>query len=76
MTNLKKLLEPGFIGKVRIQNRVSMAPMERCIGDLHAVDRWASIVARPRGNAWRRTDRFRMTAICRMAALDTTQQPE
>ena len=30
MTELRRLLEPGFIKNVRVKNRVSMAPMERC----------------------------------------------
>jgi 2,4-dienoyl-CoA reductase-like NADH-dependent reductase (Old Yellow Enzyme family)/thioredoxin reductase len=34
MTELRKLLEPGLIKNVRIKNRVSMAPMERCYADM------------------------------------------
>ncbi|NIQ39462.1 MAG: FAD-dependent oxidoreductase [Proteobacteria bacterium] len=33
MAELKRLLEPGYIKKVKIKNRVSMAPMERQWGD-------------------------------------------
>ncbi len=33
MSHLRKLLEPGFIGRLRIKNRVSMAPMERSLGN-------------------------------------------
>jgi 2,4-dienoyl-CoA reductase-like NADH-dependent reductase (Old Yellow Enzyme family)/thioredoxin reductase len=34
MTELKRLLEPGLIKNVRVKNRVSMAPMERCYADM------------------------------------------
>jgi 2,4-dienoyl-CoA reductase-like NADH-dependent reductase (Old Yellow Enzyme family)/thioredoxin reductase len=34
MTELKKVLEPGLIKNVRIKNRISMAPMERCYADM------------------------------------------
>ncbi len=33
MPQLKKLLEPGFIGKVRLKNRISIGPMERVIAN-------------------------------------------
>lgn len=34
MAHLQKLLEPGLIKNLRIKNRVSMAPMERCYANI------------------------------------------
>ncbi len=34
MPQLKKLLEPGVIKNVRLKNRISMAPMERCYANM------------------------------------------
>ena len=41
MTELKKVLEPGLIKNVRIKNRISMAPMERCYADMDAYQRFS-----------------------------------